>query len=368
MQEWNPEINKRRTGMKINEIIRTRRLEAKLTQEQVAAYLGVTAPAVNKWEKGTSFPDITLLPPLARLLRTDLNTLLSFKEDLTEQEVAHIINEISEEAVQNGFWKAWELAMEKLHEYPTNDKLLLNTAMALEGAYMVFGEIEVEMTEEYKNQIEELYIRAARSMDSSVGNQAKAMLASKYMSREEYEKAQQMLEELPDENIYDKKRLQANILIAQKQYADAARLIEGIILRETNAVHLSLVTLMELSVKEERLEDAEYIANVAKEMVSLFDLWEYSAYVSGFGLAVLKKDAEGSLEMLDKMLEALKEKWHISHSPLYRHTHTKGKADGGSIWEQMGSRILAGIENIENEEYAFLRENPGLKELVEKFE
>lgn len=40
--------------MKMNEIIRTRRLEKGLTQEQMANYLGVSAPAVNKWEKGVS--------------------------------------------------------------------------------------------------------------------------------------------------------------------------------------------------------------------------------------------------------------------------------------------------------------------------
>ena len=40
--------------MKINEIIRQRRLALNLPQEQVAARLGVSAPAVNKWEKGVS--------------------------------------------------------------------------------------------------------------------------------------------------------------------------------------------------------------------------------------------------------------------------------------------------------------------------
>ena len=69
--------------MKINEIIRTRR---KVTETHpgtaLAEYLGISAPAVNKWEKGVSYPDITLLPPLARLLKVDLNTLLSFEESL----------------------------------------------------------------------------------------------------------------------------------------------------------------------------------------------------------------------------------------------------------------------------------------------
>ena len=67
--------------MKINEIIRERRLAKGFTQEQIANYLGVSAPAVNKCEKGTSNPDIILLPALARLLDTDLKTLLSLLYD-----------------------------------------------------------------------------------------------------------------------------------------------------------------------------------------------------------------------------------------------------------------------------------------------
>ena len=54
--------------MKMHEIIRQRRQALGLTQEQLAGKLGVSAPAVNKWEKAASFPDITLLPPLARAL------------------------------------------------------------------------------------------------------------------------------------------------------------------------------------------------------------------------------------------------------------------------------------------------------------
>lgn len=54
--------------MQIHQIIRERRLAKHLTQEQLAERLGVTAPAVNKWEKAVSYPDITLLPALARLL------------------------------------------------------------------------------------------------------------------------------------------------------------------------------------------------------------------------------------------------------------------------------------------------------------
>lgn len=40
--------------MKLSEQIKASRKATGLTQEQVANYLGVTPPAVNKWEKGVS--------------------------------------------------------------------------------------------------------------------------------------------------------------------------------------------------------------------------------------------------------------------------------------------------------------------------
>lgn len=40
--------------MQMKDVIRQKRRERGLTQEQVAERLGVSAPAVNKWESGDS--------------------------------------------------------------------------------------------------------------------------------------------------------------------------------------------------------------------------------------------------------------------------------------------------------------------------
>ena len=52
--------------MQIGEKIKNYRKTAGLTQEQVADYLDVSTPAVNKWEKGNTYPDISLLPAILR--------------------------------------------------------------------------------------------------------------------------------------------------------------------------------------------------------------------------------------------------------------------------------------------------------------
>lgn len=40
--------------MEMKDVIRKKRRECGLTQEQVASFLGVSTPAVNKWESGVS--------------------------------------------------------------------------------------------------------------------------------------------------------------------------------------------------------------------------------------------------------------------------------------------------------------------------
>lgn len=52
------------------------RKQKNYTQEELAQKLNVSFQAVSKWEKGQSYPDITLLPALAAVFDTDLNALM----------------------------------------------------------------------------------------------------------------------------------------------------------------------------------------------------------------------------------------------------------------------------------------------------
>lgn len=117
--------------MKINEVIRYYRKKENLTQEQVANYLNISAPAVNKWENGISYPDITLLPSLARVLKIDVNTLLEFNKELTDTEVKKITKEIGEIISKKGFKKGFERSYALIKQYPNCDELTIAISTVL---------------------------------------------------------------------------------------------------------------------------------------------------------------------------------------------------------------------------------------------
>lgn len=58
------------------------RKAAGLTQSELGDRLGVSYQAVSKWERGETLPDIGLLPDLAGVLRTSVDSLLTGGEKI----------------------------------------------------------------------------------------------------------------------------------------------------------------------------------------------------------------------------------------------------------------------------------------------
>ena len=67
--------------MDFSKNLRRLRLSKKLTQEQVAAMLGVSAQSISRWECGTTFPDVTMLPAIAKLYCVTIDDL--YRQDAT---------------------------------------------------------------------------------------------------------------------------------------------------------------------------------------------------------------------------------------------------------------------------------------------
>ena len=71
--------------MTIGERIKALRKKNDLTQEKLADYLCVSYQAVSKWECGLSSPDLSLIVPLAKLLRVTTDELLGMVVPETDE-------------------------------------------------------------------------------------------------------------------------------------------------------------------------------------------------------------------------------------------------------------------------------------------
>ena len=80
---------------KIATLIRTKRKENGMTQEELAKKLNVTEKAISRWETARGTPDISLLIPLSKNLNISVSELLNGKEDKNEEKnIKEIINYI----------------------------------------------------------------------------------------------------------------------------------------------------------------------------------------------------------------------------------------------------------------------------------
>lgn len=70
-----------------------------------------------------SYPDITLVPALARLLETDANTLLSFEPELSQEANLEIQREVDRLVREDGYEAGFAYAQERMRLYPASDEL-----------------------------------------------------------------------------------------------------------------------------------------------------------------------------------------------------------------------------------------------------
>ena len=74
--------------------IKTMRLAASMTQEQLAGRLGVSAQAVSKWESGTNMPDIQILPELSVIFGVSIDSLFDMTDESKMERLENMIDSV----------------------------------------------------------------------------------------------------------------------------------------------------------------------------------------------------------------------------------------------------------------------------------
>lgn len=82
--------------MNIGPIIMEKRKEKKVTQQELANFIGVSKASVSKWETSQTYPDITLLPLLAAYFDITIDSLLTYEPQLDNHEIQRIYARLKE--------------------------------------------------------------------------------------------------------------------------------------------------------------------------------------------------------------------------------------------------------------------------------
>lgn len=341
--------------MEIGTVIRKYRKEKEMTQEEMAGCLGVTASAVNKWENGNTLPDVALLAPVARLLGITTDTLLSYREKLTEREISATGEELRRCVEEKGLEAAFEFAENKIREYPNCGQLSLICAQILNGCCVIYG---LEKSREQEEKISLLYEKALKDESEAVREAAAMALMIMCMEKKEYRKAQEYLDKIGERKI-NKRQLQGNLYAAEDKAEEAYAVYEEILFSGFHDLNGAFNGILSLALKEKNIEKAEKITEKQKQLASLMEMGKYMEISPELIMAVHDKDKHRFLKAFSCFEDKNMDIREFTESELY--SHMNFYKEGANSLLEMFERALD-----KDEELDFVRQEPEFQKICEK--
>ena len=347
--------------MTIANQLKTRRTALGLTQEQIANRLHVSTPAVNKWEKGHSTPDVALLPALARLLEIDMNTLFDFNETLSEAEITLVIEELSELVLAGDIDGAFTRAAVMLRDYPNSLALRYQLALNLHASLILKPEWTTDEKAPYQARVTDWLCQVADGDDAELANAARHMLALDFLDRGELDHAEAMIDALP-KAPYDRYILQGELLYRRGDVEAAATHISAGIFETLTKAVSQLYKMIDLEVKMANNDAAHALADATAALVGAFRLWPaYGTIVPQLVVALREENVSDSLHLLRAALEAT----HAPYEPPLL-THFPRMALHEDLADTYRLSLIQ--EARTSADYDFLRDNPDFDALLAEFE
>lgn len=357
------DLSQKTLGAKIAALRKIRNM----TQEQLAAQLGISAPAVSKWETGSSYPDITLLAPLARALGTNLDTLLQFEQTLSDQEVATQINLLFQGAAAQGTPEGWQAAEnqlnELLHRYPNCTSLQFNGAAFYDTLTFLFPTAGKEQHTRWKERKRQLLEQMRSSGTAAYWQSATMQLASLFIADGALEEGAELLRELP-EQTFDPTAIWALYYLKKDQPKQALELTQKQLYKLANQILSCLGTLAMPKLMSEPAQQLR-LAEAYHTIARTFGMLDSSGGL--FCEACLRmgdkqKAAESFAQYVEELTGPAPVPDKILFSPAITVKDRSEVAQAAS--REMRQMLLDGI--LQDEKYAALASDPIFARALEK--
>ncbi len=325
--------------MSIGQVIRKYRKEAGLTQEEMANRLGVTTPAVNKWENGNSNPDIELLAPIARLLNISLDTLMSFHEELTSAEINEIVQEIDGLFNSDGFDKAYERIIEIVRKYPNCNMLIWQLAVMLDARRLTEACADAD---KYDEQINSWYERALGDESEDIKRHAADSLFGFYLRKKKYDKAEEYLKYFSNSDPM-KKIYQARLYKERGETESAYKMLEELIFSKYNTLNWIFSLMTSMAIEEGDIQKARYFAEKAGAIAGVFEMGKYHECSPMFDVVCTEKNVVETYNIVEQLLKNMDSLFDFQKSELYRHMTFREPEN--SYTKDLKEKLIAGFRD-----------------------
>lgn len=234
----------------IGESIKRLRKMKEMTQEELALSLGISFQAISKWEKGETYPDITMLPALSNFFEVTVDELIGMNQIGKQEDLSQIFTTIHILEAENKYEEAIQLIRNALKTYPNNYSLMSELALALS-----FSNENTKATNSMKEEAIELSERVlANSTNEKVKSTTKVNLCFLYNDIGNNRKAQNLVRTLP--HIWESREMMLMEFLSDEKYIEA--------LTTTINTVLSM-----LHSKIDNINNRENLMSVTKNMITL---------------------------------------------------------------------------------------------------
>ena len=220
----------------------------------------------------------------------------------------------------------------------------------------------MEHQSKYREELAKLYFRIRNSENIEIKKEAISFLFYLHCEKEEYEKAATLLNDYPA----DTKLMLAHLHQQKKEYEPACVLLEHRMLEIAVEMQSILIALTQVSLSENRGDDAEELACIQEQLAKQFGILECTAYTAKLECAINKKDAEYCTKILSLLLASMEGKTDISSNILYKHLNLSDD-NMENLPRQLLSSMIEQLKSELHDETSFLKENSEFQSLLRRY-
>lgn len=254
--------------LSVGKNIQNKRKAMGMTQEQLAAAIGVSIAAVSKWETGCAYPDITLLPPITRLLGGTVDDLLGFETQPPEDRIMEICRKCAALFESQDFEQAAAQGEQAVREYPNSSLLKLRMG----NVFMIH--ISCAKTEnsaeDLRKHAENLIREAAESEDIQICEEAYQSLSALFMQQERYEEALKAINGIHGSEI-EPNLMKVSIYYAMGDYEKSKQTAQHLLATHLFGCDIALGTLAKIAKKNKNYPLALRMEELSFQLSKMFD-------------------------------------------------------------------------------------------------